>query len=49
MKEMVTLDRKEQNRLMVSNEVGVGRMTGMEALQLLFLSLRHVRRLLATH
>jgi len=49
MKEMVTLNRKEQNRLMGSNEVGVGRMTGMEASQLLSLSLRHVRRLLAAY
>ena len=43
------MDRKEQKRLMVSNEVGVGRMTGMEASQLLSLSLRHVRRLLAAY
>jgi hypothetical protein len=49
MEGMVTLDRKEQKRLMVSNEVGVGRMTDMEASQLLFLSLCHVRKLLATH
>ena len=49
MKEMVTLNRKEQKLLMVSNEVGVGRMIGMEASQLLSLSLRHVRRLLAAH
>ena len=35
MNEMVTLNRKEQKRLMVLNEVGVGRMTGMEAAQLL--------------
>ena len=40
MKEMVTLNRKEQKRLMVLNEVGVGRMIGMEASQLLSFSLR---------
>jgi predicted DNA-binding protein (UPF0251 family) len=46
---MVTLDRKEQKWLMILDEVWVGRMTGMEAAQLLSLSLRHVRRLLAAH
>ena len=49
MKEMVTLNRKEQKRLIVLNEVWVGRMTGMEAAQLLSPSLHHVRRLLAAY
>ena len=46
MKEMVTLNRKEQRRLVVLNQVEVGRMTGREASEVLGLSLRHVRRLL---
>jgi len=49
MKELVTLNRKEQKRLMVLNQVGMGGMTGMESAQLLSLSLRHVRRLLAAY
>ena len=39
MKEMATLNRKEQKRLMVLNEVGVGEMTGVGASQIL--SLEH--------
>src|SRR3972149_12055794 len=49
MKEKVTLNRKEQKRLMVLNEVGVGRMTGMEAAELMSLSLRQARRLVAAY
>ena len=49
MKEKVTLNRKEQRRLVVLNEVEVGRMTGWEAAEVLTLSLRHVRRLLAAY
>jgi len=46
MKEMVTLNRKEQSRLMVLNQVGMGKIVGREAAEVLGLSLRHVRRLL---
>ena len=49
MKEMVTLNRKEQRRLMVLNEVEMGKMIGREAAELLDLSLRHVRRILAAY
>ena len=47
MKEMVTLNRKEQRRLMVLNEVELGKTVGREAAELLDLSLRHLRRILA--
>ena len=43
------MNRKEQKRLMVLNQVGVGRMRGREAAEVLGLSLRHVRRLLAAY
>jgi len=49
MKEKVTLNRKEQRSLVVLNQVGVGRMRGWEAAEVLTLSLRHVRRLLAAY
>ena len=49
MKERVTLNGKEQKRLMVLNKVGVGGMRGREAAEVLGLSLRHVRRLLAAY
>jgi len=49
MKEMVTLNRKEQRRLVVLNEVELGKMIGREAGELLDLSLRHVRRILAAY
>jgi hypothetical protein len=49
MKEMVTLNRKEQKRLMVLNQVEVGWMRGREAAEVLGLSLRHVRRILAAY
>jgi len=49
MKEMVTLNRKEQRRLMVLNEVEMGKVIGREVAELLDLSLRHVRRILAAY
>ncbi len=49
MKENVTLNRKEQKRLMVLNQVGMGMVTGWQASEVLHLSLRHVRRLLAAY
>jgi transposase len=49
MKERVTLNKKEQTRLMVLNLVGTARMTAEEAAGLLGLSLRHVRRLLRAY
>ena len=49
MKEMVTLNRKEQSRLMVLNQVGMGKIVGREAAEVLGLSLRHVRRLLTVY
>ena len=47
MKEKVTLNRKEQKRLKVFNEVNAGPMTGQQTAEMLDLSLRHVRRILA--
>ena len=49
MKEKVTLNRKEQKRLKVLNEVIAGHMTGLQAAEMLDLSLCHVRRLLARY
>ncbi len=49
MKEMVTLNRKEQRRLVVLNQVGRGELVGLEAAALLGLSLRQVRRLVAAY
>ena len=49
MKEMVTLNRKEQRRLVVLNGIEIGRITAVEAAQVLGLSLRHVRRILAAY
>jgi len=43
------LNRKEQRRLVVLNQVEAGRMRGREASEVLDLSLRHVRRLLAVY
>ncbi len=43
----VTLNEKEQKRLMVLNEVLAGRLTGAAAAELLGLSLRQTRRMLA--
>src|SRR3989304_5472912 len=45
--ERVTLNQKEQKRLMVLNRVGGGRLGGREAADILGLSVRQVRRLLA--
>jgi transposase len=45
--EKVTLNNKEQKRLLVLNEVLAGRVTGQEAAEVLGLSLRHTRRLIA--
>jgi len=47
--EKVTLNEKEQKRLLVFNEVLAGRMTGQEAAEMLAISLRHTRRLLARY
>ena len=49
MNERVTLNSKEQKRLLVLNEVLAGRMTGQEAAEMLGLSLRHTRRLMAAY
>jgi predicted HTH domain antitoxin len=48
MKEIVTLNRKEQRRLMGLNGVEVGRISAREAAEVLGLSLRHVRRILVS-
>lgn len=45
----VTLNNKEQKRLIVLNEVLAGRLTGPTAAELLGLSLRQTRRLLAAY
>jgi len=47
--EKVTLNNKEQKRLLVMNEVLAGRMTGEEAAEMLGLTLRHTRRLIAAY
>jgi transposase len=49
MKEMVTLNRKEQRRLVMLNGIEMGRVTAGEAAEVLGLSLRHVRRILAAY
>ena len=49
MKKEVNLNNREQKRLLVMNEVLAGRMTGQEAADVLGLTLRHVRRLLAAY
>jgi transposase len=49
MKERVTLNKKEQRRLMVLNQVERGVMTAGEAVEVLGLSLRQVRRILAAY
>ena len=43
------MNKKEQRRLVVLNQVEGGRMRGREASEVLGLSLRHVRRLLAAY
>ena len=45
--ETVTLNLKEQKRLLVLNRINQGKLTGDEAADLLGLSVRHVRRMLA--
>ncbi len=45
----MTLNKKEQKRLMVLNQVGMGKVVGREAAEVLCLSLRHVRRLLKAY
>jgi hypothetical protein len=47
MKELVALNKKEQARLMVLNELERGEITGGEAAEVLGLSLRHVKRIQA--
>ena len=49
MKEKVTLNRKEQKRAMVLNKVEAGQLKAREAAEVLGLSLRQVRRLLAAY
>jgi len=49
MKEMVILNKKEQRRLVVLNQAETGKMTGREAAEVLGLSLRQVRRILAAY
>jgi len=49
MKEIVTLNKKEQKRLMVLNQVKAGELTGGQAAQITGLSLRQTRRLLAAY
>jgi len=49
MKEMVTLNKKEQRRLVVLNQVDRGEMIGRQVAEVLDLSLRQVRRLLAAY
>jgi len=49
MKEMVTLNKKEQRRLMVLNEVETDKMTSRVAAEVLGLSPRQVRRILAAY
>ena len=43
------MNKKEQKRLMVLNQVEKGKMVGKEAAEVLGLSLRHVRRILAAY
>ena len=49
MKEVVTLNRKEQGRLEVLNKVERGELTAREAAAVLEVSLRHVRRMVAEY
>jgi len=49
MKDEVTLNKKEQQRLMALNRVRSGELGGKQAATLLGVSLRHVRRLLAAY
>ena len=45
----MTLNKKEQKRLMVLNQVETGKIVGREVAEVLELSLRHVRRILAAY
>ena len=47
MREPVILSMKEQKRLQVISELDAGRVTGREAAELMGVSLRQARRLLA--
>ena len=49
MKEEVTLNRKEQKRLLVMNELERGEITGNKAADIVGMSLRHVKRLRAAY
>ena len=49
MKELVILNKKEQKRSMVLNQMEKGEMIGREAAEVLNLSLRHVRRLVVAY
>ena len=49
MKEMVTLNAREQRRLQVLNKVESGQITARLAGELLGLSVRQIRRLLAAY
>jgi transposase len=49
MRELVTLSKKEQKRLMVLNQVEMGNIVGKEGAEVLGVSLRHVKRLLAAY
>ena len=49
MRKRVTLTVEEQKRLKVITEIEAGRMTGREAAEMVGLSLRQVRRLIAAY
>lgn len=49
MEGMVILNKKEQKRLMVLNQVEKGRMGGGEAAGILDISIRQVRRIIASY
>lgn len=49
MKEMVTLNKKEQKRLLVINQVEAKKISYRQASQILELSIRQVKRLIATY
>jgi transposase len=49
MEERVILNKKEQRRLVVLNAIEIGQVTAGEAAEVLGLSLRHVRRILAAY
>ena len=49
MKETVILNKKEQSRLMILNQVEVGTVAAGRAAELLGLSLHHVKRILAAY